>query len=76
MGLRPGEKLYEERLIEEEGLLKTPNNLISIGKPIEFDEKNLFNKIQELYVEAYNETDKMKWLVHDLVPTYKVDERS
>ena len=76
VGLRPGEKLYEERLIEEEGLLKTPNNLISIGKPIEFDEKNLFNKIQELYVEAYNETDKMKWLVHDLVPTYIVDERS
>jgi FlaA1/EpsC-like NDP-sugar epimerase len=74
-GLRPGEKLYEERLIEEEGLMRTPNNLISIGKPIEFDEKMLFKKIQELYVEAYNETEKMKWLVHDLVPTYVVDER-
>ena len=66
---------YSERLIEEEGLMRTPNNLISIGKPIEFDEKMLFKKIQELYVEAYNETEKMKWLVHDLVPTYVVDER-
>lgn len=75
-GLRPGEKLYEERLMEEEGLMRTPNNLISIGKPIEFDEKALFKKIQELYVEAYNETDKMKWLVHDLVPTYVVDEKN
>ena len=75
-GLRPGEKLYEERLMEEEGLMRTPNNLISIGKPIEFDEKALFKKIQELYVEAYNETDKMKWLVHELVPTYVVDEKN
>lgn len=74
-GLRPGEKLYEERLMEEEGLMRTPNNLISIGKPIEFDEKNLFKKIQELYVEAYNETDRMKELVHELVPTYVIDER-
>ncbi len=75
-GLRPGEKLYEERLMEEEGLMRTPNNLISIGKPIEFDEKALFKKIQELYVEAYNETEKMKWLVHELVPTYVVDEKN
>ncbi len=75
-GLRPGEKLYEERLMEEEGLMRTPNNLISIGKPIEFDEKGLFKKIQELYIEAYNETDKMKKLVHELVPTYVIDERN
>ena len=50
--------------------------MISIGKPIEFDEKLLFEKLQELYVEAYNETEKMKELVHDLVPTYRIDKRS
>ncbi len=75
-GLRPGEKLYEERLMEEEGLSKTANDMISIGKPLQIDEKNLFEKIQQLYVEAYNETDKMKELVHELVPTYKIDKRS
>ena len=74
-GLRPGEKLYEERLMEEEGLLKTENEMISIGKPLDIDEKNLFDKIHELYVEAYNETDKMKELIHELVPTYKIDTR-
>lgn len=74
-GLRPGEKLYEERLMEEEGLKKTANEMISIGKPIEIDEDNLLNKIQELYVEAYNETERMKELVHELVPTYKIDKR-
>ena len=74
-GLRPGEKLYEERLMEEEGLQKTANDMISIGKPLEIDEENLLNKIQELYVEAYNETDRMKELVHELVPTYKIDRR-
>ena len=73
-GLRPGEKLYEERLMEEEGLQKTDNELISIGKPLVIDEENLFNKIQELYIEAYNETDRMKELVHELVPTYKIDK--
>ena len=75
-GLRPGEKLYEERLMEEEGLKKTANDKISIGKPLEIDEKVLFDKIAELYVEAYNETDRMKELVHELVPTYVIDKIS
>ncbi len=74
-GLRPGEKLYEERLMAEEGLKKTANNMISIGKPLKINEENLLAKVQELYVEAYNETDKMKELVHELVPTYKIDKR-
>ena len=74
-GLRPGEKLYEERLMSEEGLQKTANEMISIGKPLEIDEENLFKKVQELYEEAYNETDRMKELVHELVPTYKIDKR-
>ena len=69
------QKIYEEeRLMKEEGLKKTENELISIGKPLVIDEENLFQKIQELYVEAYNETEKMKDLVHELVPTYKIDK--
>ena len=74
-GLRPGEKLYEERLMSEEGLEKTENDLISIGKPLDFDEENLFRKIEELYIEAYNETDRMKELVKELVPTYVIDKK-
>lgn len=69
-GLRPGEKLYEEMLMNEEGMQETPNKLIHIGHPIDFDEENLFDKLDELYKSAYEETDKMKELVEDLVPTY------
>ena len=75
-GLRPGEKLYEERLMAEEGLEKTANDMISIGKPLVFDEENLFKKINELYIEAYNETERMKELVKELVPTYKIDSKN
>ncbi len=74
-GLRPGEKLYEERLMAEEGLERTANDMISIGKPLVVDEENLFKKINELYIEAYNETERMKQLVKELVPTYKIDEQ-
>ena len=73
-GLRPGEKLYEERLMEEEGLTQTENKMISIGKPLEIDEKNLFSKLKLLEKEAMSETEKMKELVHELVPTYKIDK--
>ena len=72
-GLRPGEKLYEERLMAEEGMQSTPNQLISIGKPLDFDEDNLHKMIDMLYVEAYNETDSIKKLVSELVTTYKID---
>ena len=74
-GLRPGEKLYEERLMAEEGLQKTANEKISIGKPLEFDYQSLFNKIDTLIDNANNETTKMKDLVKDLVPTYVIDRR-
>jgi len=74
-GLRPGEKLYEERLMAEEGLKKTPNEMISIGQPIVFDEKHLIENISKLYEAAYNETDDIKELVAQIVPTYKIDRR-
>ena len=75
-GLRPGEKLYEERLMEEEGLQRTENEMISIGKPLEIDEQKLFSSLALLKEKAEQETDQMKELVHDLVPTYKIDFRS
>lgn len=75
-GLRPGEKLYEERLMAEEGLEKTANDRISIGKPIEMDDEKLFATLEKLYDEAYSESEKMKDLVKELVPTYKIDRRS
>ena len=70
-GLRPGEKLYEERLMDEEGMQTTPNGLINIANPIKLDEENLWTKLDEIYAAAYEETDKMKLLVSELVTTYK-----
>ena len=69
-GLRPGEKLYEELLMDEEGLQDTPNHTIHIGKPIEMDEESFFDRLQELKEEAYQEADDIRALVKELVPTY------
>lgn len=74
-GLRPGEKLYEERLMDEEGLQTTPNGLINIARPIALDEDALFATLDKLYEMAYAETDDMKELVKTLVPTYVIDKR-
>ena len=69
-GLRPGEKLYEEILMDEEGLKETPNKLIHIGQPIKLDEENLFNNLNKIYEAAYDETENMKELIKEIVPTY------
>ncbi len=74
-GLRPGEKLFEERLMEEEGLQKTPNGLISIAQPIPLEEKAFWGALAKLYKAAYDETDSMKEWVKQLVPTYTIDKR-
>ena len=74
-GLRPGEKLYEERLMDEEGLQKTENGQISIAQPIPIEEESFWATLDKLYKAAYSETDKMKELVHQLVPTYTIDAR-
>ena len=74
-GLRPGEKLFEERLMEEEGLQKTQNGMISVAKPIPLDEENLWDTLDKLYEAAYSETDVMKDWVKELVPTYTIDRR-
>ena len=69
-GLRPGEKLYEEKLMEEEGLQKTDNNLIFIGNPIIFDIDKFFKKLSDLLIYAYENKKNMKKLVAGMVDTY------
>ncbi len=73
-GLRPGEKLYEEMLMAEEGLQSTENDRIHIGKPIEFDEEEFLKDLEELYHAAYAETEHMKKIVNKIVPTYHLRE--
>lgn len=69
-GLRPGEKLYEELLMDEEGLQDTENSMIHIGKPIEMDDEK-FKKDLERLEEAYkSESLNMKELVSEIVSTY------
>ena len=73
-GLRPGEKLYEELLMKEEGLQDTPNHLIHIGKPIALDETTFFNKLIDLKEAVYKEDSNVQLLVKDIVPTYKLNK--
>ena len=69
-GLRPGEKLYEELLMDEEGLQKTVNDRIFIGKPIDMDYDRFEKGLQRLGEAALSETADVRELVHDLVPEY------
>ena len=71
-GLRPGEKLYEEKLMGEEGLRTTPNRLIHIGQPIPFDINAFLGQLQHLMTVAYNgDEEGTRKLVAQLVPTYR-----
>lgn len=70
-GLRPGEKLYEEKLMEEEGLKTTPNKLIHIGNPIEFDTDLFQKQLDELMLAAYENNSDITEMVKEMVPTYK-----
>lgn len=69
-GLRPGEKLYEELLMDEEGLQETENQLIHIGKPIEMDDDWFHGKLQALDQASRSESPEIKALVSEIVPTY------
>ena len=70
-GLRPGEKLYEELLMKEEGMQDTANKLIHIGKPIEMDDEKFKEQLIQLEKACKEETDHMKDIVASIVPTYK-----
>ena len=69
-GLRPGEKLYEEKLMAEEGLRKTENDLIHIGCPIPFDTERFLAQMKELMNAAYLNRRDIRRLVAEIVPTY------
>ena len=75
-GLRPGEKLYEEKLMAEEGLEKTSNERIHIGKPLSFDIDAFLGKVDELMEAAYKNKDDIREMVKEIVGTYKPVEES
>lgn len=71
-GLRPGEKLYEEKLMSEEGMRTTPNHLIHIGCPIPFDADQFLMQLQNMMTVAYDgREDELRQLVMETVPTYR-----
>ncbi len=70
-GLRPGEKLYEELLMNEEGLQDTENKLIHIGKPIVMDDELFLTQLDRLKAACESESETIKDIVAEIVPTYK-----
>ncbi len=70
-GLRPGEKLYEELLMDEEGMQETENRLIHIGKPIEMDDALFQTQLERLKEACATESEKMKYIVAEIVTTYR-----
>lgn len=73
-GLRPGEKLYEEKLMAEEGLTKTENDLIHIGKPIPIETAGFMKGLNNLLEESYLNEKDIRKLVMNMVPTYKPEK--
>ena len=69
-GLRPGEKLYEEKLMAEDGLKKTKNDLIHIGCPVAFDIDIFLGKLADLMEAAYKNKENIREMVQELVSTY------
>lgn len=69
-GLRPGEKLFEEKLMAEEGIKKTDNKLIHIGKPIPFDVMQFLEQLEELAAASYENSDQIVKMVEKIVTTF------
>ena len=72
-GLRPGEKLYEELLMDEEGMTETENELIFIGQPIKMDDEDFKKKLELLDRESRSESNRIKEIVAEIVPTHHPD---
>ena len=75
IGLRPGEKLYEELLMEEEGMKDTENSMIHIGKPIQMDEEAFFEQLKGLKQAVEQETKNIREWIKEIVPTYHEAEQ-
>ena len=75
-GLRPGEKLYEEKLMAEEGLKKTDNDLIHIGNPIKFDIEAFLEMLSQLMDAAYANKPYIRELVEQMVATYHPEKKA
>lgn len=73
-GLRPGEKLFEELLMDEEGLQRTDNSLIYIGQPISLDEDKFFASLEKLWEIASDDSADIRGALHEMVPTFKEPE--
>lgn len=73
-GLRPGEKLYEEMLMKEEGMQDTANKLIHIGKPIQMDEEKFLSQLEEIKEYVVTEPKDIREWVQRIVPTYSIQE--
>lgn len=71
-GLRPGEKLYEELLMDEEGLQNTNNKLIYVGKPIEMDDELFKEQLRKLDEVSKQDDSEIKYVVKEVVPTYVI----
>ena len=74
-GLRPGEKMYEELLMDEEGLKKTDNKLIFIGKPIDFETDVFEKQLEKLIADAKKETADIRSEIKEIVPTYQSESK-
>ncbi|WP_313127996.1 nucleoside-diphosphate sugar epimerase/dehydratase [Anaerocolumna sp.] len=74
-GLRPGEKLYEELLMDEEGMQDTENKLIHIGKPIEINEDIFIEQLEELKQTCYEESTEIREKIKTIVPSYVIKEK-
>ena len=74
VGLRPGEKLYEEILMDEEGLDKTENKMIYIGKPLKIDEEQFLDKLNILIKASFENGNRIKELTEEVCDTYTITD--
>lgn len=75
IGLRPGEKMYEELLMNEEGLRETANKMIRIGNPIEYDAEVFEKQLEKLNTASLQGNEDIREIVKEIVPTYRYEEK-